>query len=308
MPPVPDPAQWSVEPYLSGLTARMTAVMAVDMWGWPVEYYFECVRGDGNDSGWIENNDYVDSGLSPGVKYGYRVKARDTSPYLNETRWSEVAYTGEEDTTPPAGLMWVIEPYAVSWNTVAMIAYAEDASGVEYLFTNVTLGYDSGWGVEPNWIDTGPDPNTPLDPNTVYCYTLQVRDMSPAHNWRQLSGEACVRTLIPPDTTPPAPAPTWDPNDPNMWPAEIYVGPGWPNGYGYTMTCTVSADPSGPVQYWFQCHEEPDINSGWISVNTWTTPGFTISGQNHGFWVKARDAYGNETAASIVKRPSDAFP
>ncbi|HLB73680.1 MAG TPA: right-handed parallel beta-helix repeat-containing protein, partial [Sedimentisphaerales bacterium] len=304
-PPVPDPAEWSVEPYLSGLSARMTAVRAVDMWGWPVEYYFECVRGDGDDSGWIESNEYTDGGLTPGVRYGYRVKARDTSPYLNETGWSEVVYAGEEDTTPPVGLMWIIAPRAVSHDTIVMIAYAEDASGVEYLFTNVTLGYDSGWREEPNWVDTGPDPNTPLVQDTLYCYTLRARDMSPAQHVSQLSGQACARTLIPPDTTPPYPAPTWDPNDPNLWPAAIFIGPDAWTGWGYTMTCSVAADPSGGVQYWFQCYEESTINSGWINVNTWTTPGFTMSGQNHGFWVKARDAFGNETAWSIVKRPRE---
>ena len=79
------------------------------------------------------------------MRYGYRVKARDTSPNLNETDWSEVVYTGEEDTTPPAGLRWVIEPNAVTHEIVVMEAIADDASGVEYLFTNVTLGYNSDW-------------------------------------------------------------------------------------------------------------------------------------------------------------------
>ena len=71
------------------------------------------------------------------------------------------------------------------------------------------------------------------------------------------------------------------------------------------MTCSVAADPSGGVQYRFQCYEQPSIDSGWINVNTWTTPGFTMAGMNHGFRVKARDAFGNETAWSIVRRPSD---
>jgi len=249
----------------------MTAVEAVDMWGGVVEYFFDCVRGDGDTSGWIESNEYADGGLSPGVKYGYRVKTRDK--YKNETWWSEIAYAGEEDTTPPAGLMWVIEPSAVSHITVMMTAYAEDASGVEYLFTNITLGYDSGWKEEPNWVDTGPDPNTSLDPNTWYCYTLQVRDMSPAQNWRMLSGEACALTLIPPDETPPV----WDDGDPNLWVAQIYLGPDPWTGYGYTMTCSLATDPSVPVEYRFMIHETDGVppaarDSGWIAVNAWTTP------------------------------------
>jgi len=222
--------------------------------------------------------------------------------WLLELPWVGGGSEPPEDTTPPTGLAWVIEPNAVSFDTVVMIASAKDISGVEYLFRNTTLAYDSGWRDEPNWVDTG------LDPNTGYCYALEARDKSPAQNFVALPGEACVVTFVPPDTTPPDPAPTWDPSDPNQWPAEIYIGPIPPTDYGYTMTCTVAADPSPPVQYWFQCHEEAGINSGWIAVNTWTTPGFTTYNQNHGFWVKARDAYGNETAESEVKRPSDAFP
>jgi hypothetical protein len=128
----------------------MVAHEAVDIEGWPVEYYFECVSGDCHDSGWVGNTEYFDSELTPGVRYGYRVKTRDTSPNRNETGWSEMVYADEEDTTPPAGLMWVVEPIAVLHDIVVMEATADDVSGVEYLFSNVTLGYDSGWRDDPN--------------------------------------------------------------------------------------------------------------------------------------------------------------
>ncbi|MCK4294963.1 MAG: hypothetical protein KAY65_17325 [Planctomycetes bacterium] len=219
----------------------------------------------------------------------FRDLASFCDEWLLELRW-----------VAPQDLAWVIEPYALSWSSVTMEAIAEDASGVEYLFRNTTLAYDSGWQDEPDWVDTG------LDPYTVYCYALEVRDKSPAQNWRMLSGETCVRTPLPPETTPPEPAPIWNPNDPYQWPTEIYIGPSPTLGWGFEMTCTVATDASGVVEYWFECYDAPSYNSAWITANTWTTPAMGIQGLNLGFRVKARDAYRNETAWSEVKRPSDA--
>ena len=301
-PPLPDPAEWEVEPYLSGTTAQMTAVKAVDMWGWPVEYFFECVRGDCDDSGWISSRTYIDEGLTSGVKYGYRVKAHDTSPRENETGWSEIVYVGDEDTTPPTALMWLFEPYATSWEVIAMMASAEDASGVEYFFQNITIpDHESGWQDEPNWIDTG------LEPNTVYCYQVRARDKSPAQNmtigW---SDTKCAITWVLPDLIPPVPNPMmWDVNDPNLLPTTVWVGPDATLDWGATMTCAVAVDPSGPVEYYFERVDDPSFNSGWIAVNTWDTPamGNRLSGWD--FRVKARDIYLNETAWSYEVK---AFP
>jgi len=295
-PPFPDPAEWRVEPYFaSSTTVTMEAEPEIDSWGWPVEYYFECVRGACHDSGWVSSSSYTDGGLSPGVRYGYRVKARDTSPRLNETDWSPVAYAGEEDTIPPAGLAWVLKPQAVSPNTVVMVATAFDTSGVEFFFENITIsGHFSGWQDEPNWIDTY------LDPNTEYCYRVKARDKSIRQNETFWSDTACVRTPVPPDTTPPVPDPMmWDPNDPNLLPTEVFIGPDPTFGYAVTMTCLAAQDPSGPVQYYFECIDNSAYDSGWILTNTYTTPIVGRTGQFLRFRVRARDWYNNTTAYSV---------
>ena len=69
-----------------GWGAAMTAVIATDAGGGPVEYFFECVTNSGFSSGWITTNTYT-------VQYGpwnrgfvFRVKARDQ--FFNETAWS----------------------------------------------------------------------------------------------------------------------------------------------------------------------------------------------------------------------------
>ena len=65
----------------------MTATTATDDLS-TVEYYFTCVSGGGNDSGWQASPVYNDTGLDAGTSASYTVKARDTSSNNNETQAS----------------------------------------------------------------------------------------------------------------------------------------------------------------------------------------------------------------------------
>ena len=88
-PPTPNPMTWAVEPHPIGPNSiTMTATTATDPCG--VEYYFDETSGNsgGSDSGWQDSPAYTDSGLTPGLTYTYRVKARDKSPYRNEASYS----------------------------------------------------------------------------------------------------------------------------------------------------------------------------------------------------------------------------
>jgi len=55
----------------------------------PVEYYFQCVSGNGPDSGWIDSPFWKTMPLPDG-KYTYQFRIRDTSPQHNETPYSTV--------------------------------------------------------------------------------------------------------------------------------------------------------------------------------------------------------------------------
>ncbi|MFQ5415230.1 MAG: hypothetical protein ACE5E6_12305, partial [Phycisphaerae bacterium] len=93
-PPVPDPMTFSVLPAASGTTAiTMTATTATDSGSPPVSYFFDFLSGGsgGTDSGWQSSPVYTDTGLSPGVTYTYRVKARDSATTPNETGYSQTA-------------------------------------------------------------------------------------------------------------------------------------------------------------------------------------------------------------------------
>jgi len=75
-PPTPDPASFAVAPAGITLSAvKMTAAAGSDDNG-PVEYLFDATNG-GNDSGWITNPIYIDSGLAEDTSYSYTVTMRD---------------------------------------------------------------------------------------------------------------------------------------------------------------------------------------------------------------------------------------
>ena len=90
-PPEPDPMSWASPPAAASETSiTMIATAASDPSG--AEYFFECVSGSCNDSGWQDGVSYSDQGLSAGTTYGYRVRARDMSANQNTTGWSDVGY------------------------------------------------------------------------------------------------------------------------------------------------------------------------------------------------------------------------
>ncbi|HIJ71409.1 MAG TPA: hypothetical protein HPP87_08605 [Planctomycetes bacterium] len=86
--PDPNIMTWSSEPNaIAGANSiTMTATTATDKSG--VEYYFKNVTLPTHNSAWQPDPTYTDTELEPGTEYTYQVKARDMSPYKNETRYS----------------------------------------------------------------------------------------------------------------------------------------------------------------------------------------------------------------------------
>ena len=99
------------------------------------------------------------------------------------------------------------------------------------------------------------------------------------------------------DTAPPIP-------DPLTWAAEPYVDPAWPSYIVGTMTASVASDPSGGVEYYFDCVEAPVggwwfgcEDSGWQTSTTFSD-WLLEDGVTYHYQVKARDGLGNETGWS----------
>jgi predicted outer membrane repeat protein len=305
--PIPNPSEWAIVPHwtpgTSPYSISMTARTAYDAWGWSVQYYFDCVFGDCHDSGWQDSTEYEDTNLDLGI-YTYRVKARDELG--NETKWSVLATTGEEDTTPPAPNPVILTIQAVSQSSITMSAQESyDESGVEYYFDCNTIGgHDSGWQSEPNYTDVN------LVPDTQYCYKVIARDM--AGNYTPWSSPVCTTTLMPPDTLPPEPNVTvWDPvadaNGYDGYPREVILDPFGQFDYGATMRAIDTDDvaPAGvtpsEVEYYFECVTDSGFDSGWRTVAAYPdeeerrTYTVKIGGSGHSyiFRVRARDASAN---------------
>ncbi|MHC4520042.1 MAG: right-handed parallel beta-helix repeat-containing protein, partial [Planctomycetota bacterium] len=286
-PPHPDPSQWETEPSMSGGTAQMIAREAMDAWwGEAVEYYFDCVFGDCQDSGWQSSRVYNDGGLSTNTEHGYRVKARD--PLGNETEWSPTRFAGAADTKPPAPAPYIVTIAADSSQQINVTSTtAFDDNGVQYFFdaNAVQGGNDSGWIDTPFYTDID------LDPNTVYCYRVKARDLSANLNETEFSEWACVATDVPADANAPVPNPMAF--DPNGLPAEFQSGTEW-NEYSAEMLAVTATDDSGFVEYEFECDQVPGLGSGWQAE-----PLYTVlvgrQGQGLRFRVRARDGSGNKT-------------
>jgi len=291
--PAPNPSVWEVEPDLSSPTsASMVAKESLDGWGWDVQYYFERLPLGDPNSGWQNSREWVDGGLELGVRNGYRVKARDELGI--ETDWSVASYVGTEDATPPAPSPYIQSAQGITPTSVLVTSsIAHDENGVEYYFKNVTVGeHDSGWISEPNFVDTE------LNYDTTYGYQVKARDLSARQNETLWSAIVYITTPTAPDTDPPEPDPMqWDPNG---LPTEVEGGGGSLDYYA-TMTAVEATDPSGGVEYYFDCIDEPAFSSGWITEPTWTVR-VGPRGRGYAFRVKARDIYNNETEWSPQRR------
>ncbi len=282
-PPIPNPLTWATEPHATSRTSiAMTATTAASTDGSGVEYYFACMTAGGHDSGWQNTPDYTDASLSSGTEYAYRAKARNKAN-LVETAYSPLrsAVTLPEDTTPPSPnpAVWETEPYAIPPASIRMVAaVASDDSGVEYYFVCT-----SNPAYSSKWQDSRVYQADSL-PKGVYRFVARVRDKSPNHNTTADSREVTV------DLQPPAP-------DPMQWktvPHETYGG-GGTFDYWAEMEAVEATDPSGGVEYYFECTTESGFSSRWQTARTYKVK-VGRRGQAHRFRVKARDLYGNETA------------
>jgi parallel beta-helix repeat protein len=286
-PPVPNPMTWAVRPFPTGPTSTaMVATTATSTDGTGVAYFFEDFFHPEFNSGWLVfpanvEPRWEDTGLQPETTYWYRVKARNRGNLL-ETEWSQrfAATTQREDFSAPEPnpLVWESEPRVSGPGTIRMTAApATDESGVEYEFQCTSHPeFGSGWQDSPTYEVTGL-------PNSTYTFRARARDKSVNQNTTRFTQDVSV------DLDPPTP-------DPMQWesaPEKVKLGSS-NRDYHATMTAVEATDVDEPIEYFFECTNQPGFSSGWQTDRTYTV---LLGGPNVSvrFRVKARDASGNET-------------
>jgi hypothetical protein len=268
-PPLPNPPTFATAPTpINVTTVGMVATTASDVSG-PVEYWFENIT-NGNNSGWITSTTWQNTGLSNGVSYDFRFKARDSKS--NQTGWSAVAAAapGLDVNAPlPNPMSFATLPTALGENSVTMTATAaNDINGVQYEFIcTVGGGPNSGLQNGITFVATG------LTPGATYTYTVRARDA--IGNVTAASAAASATTTAP-DTTAPTPNPI------------TFATP--PTAQGQTtitMTATTATDPSG-VEYYFNCLSLGGDDSGWQNSPVYTDSGLTPNTE-YTYQVQVRD-------------------
>jgi len=304
IPPKPDPMAWSIWPHSTGLsTIEMRATIARDNSSPQVEYYFDCVSGGGHDRGWDPDVTYTDTGLTTGIQYGYRVKARDAR--YNETGWSATgnATPSIPDTTPPTVLSFspLDNATGVNINANLIIHFSEnvvagtgnivikktsDNSTVETIAAN-----DANVTVAGSYVTINPAAS--FDFSTGYYVQIAAtcfKDLSANYyvgisnttTWDFTTGD----TDIPLDTDPPIP-------NPSQWatggiPHYTYNG----EFYYHIMTAVEADDASPPVYYYFECTNGTGTSSSWQLSPTWTAGPYLVPNYSV-YRVRTKDALGN---------------
>jgi hypothetical protein len=272
-PPAPALATWLVAPVVTRDHAiTMSATEGKDAGGNGVLYFFRCVNDPLHDSGWISENKFTDYKCAAGVRYTYTVRMKDAKG--NEGKESEQAGV----TTPPADKAaptpdsptFASAPKGISTTAISMTATqgVDDDETVLYMFTRVgTPSATSGWTSSRTWTDKG------LTSGRSYSYTLQMKDGHGNRTAITTSASAVAR-----DDTPPA----LDTDFRMQW----HILP-------YTLLDKrmrmVAREPAETnVEYYFECVEQPSVNSGWTLSKTWVTPAFTKDG-TYSFRFQLRD-------------------
>lgn len=333
--PLPNPPEWQGQGihWQENFVIQLVADPVEDAWGWDVEYLFDNVTGDGYDSEWQSASSFVNQVATDRAAYSYRFKTRDVIPVdptdestwrYNESEWSEIRVTGSAANPGPAGPLQLQLDGVTDTTITVSTSRLEDEHGVEYYIEAVENGnvHNSGW------INPGPLPAiqttglthtfTFLKPETEYELRFQARDtLGHPSDWSPVITATTLALInnIPPQPDPMIWSTVTDANGFTGEPRAVWVDPTNTLGWAVSMTAEIAVDDIGePVQYFFDCLNWNDFDSGWIATETY----FVMTGRYPGHdtnigggmamqWrVKARDASGNETGWSVVELTDEA--
>lgn len=325
-PPRVNPPSWTTAPSMEAGKISMSARAATDLWGWSVEYYFDCLSGDGHDSGWIGSTFYQDFVADPYASYTYRFKVREARENGNETRWSDSITVHTQETPPIGALNLVSDDTQLTTAALAVIGnMLEHPSGVHYRFQlegiattdwmsfpivpDANIPDDPNQSGVPTWRFTG------LEPDTEYRVRYQARTASQSNLPTSWSEYVVIWTLgldsgI--DILPPTPNPMqFADADPNGEFGGVPVAVNTTGGdFSWWVTMTASDlavdDSGGVIEFFFESNYDSRFNSGWTTLTTYLVETGVNVADSMAFRIKARDEFGNETMWSDWEAVRDA--
>ncbi|MCX6345299.1 MAG: carboxypeptidase regulatory-like domain-containing protein [Armatimonadetes bacterium] len=285
--PTPATSTWLVFPTLQSNNAiTMSSTEGTDAGGNGVLYYFTCLEDSTHDSGWISESCYTDCNCAPGTTYTYTVKKKDRKGNTGASSVDAGVTTLAVDTTAPTPNppTFSSAPKGTGTTSIAMTATkgVDDDETVMYKFTRVSTGATSGWTSSRTWTDTT------VPSGSTCTYTLQMKD----NHGNLTSTTTSAATLARDDTAPPM-----DPDFRMQFGTHPYVQ----LDKTVRMTCQYQAETN--VQYYFECVEQPLVNSGWIShpSTEWITPAMADGTYNFRFKMRDLSPQQNVSAWSATK-------
>ncbi|MCU0915909.1 MAG: hypothetical protein MUC88_15315 [Planctomycetes bacterium] len=255
----------AMDPSVTGFSDVTTSRLYVH-WsanGNPAGTLFWCQNTvSGANSGWTTGTQWLDTGLSPNVRYSYRVKARNGDGVETALSAAVAVYSAIE---APAGItLGTITPSTIqvrSQNAPSGLDRGE--SGL--LFENITTGQVSPWRRDNSFWTSDM-----LKPNRLYGVRVRARN-----------GDS-VQTS-------------------STETAYIYTQANTPTAAGFaavTATCIqaqwgTNGNPAGTL---YLCENTTaGMNSGWTTATAWDNTGL-VPNTVYTYRVKARNADGVETA------------
>jgi len=239
---------------------------------------------NGNYTEWQTKPEYLFVGLTPQTSYTIIAQRRnpegEISPESNPVVITTPQAGSDSDPPTPNPMTWA-SALSSTYTSITMTAtMATDSSGpVEYFFECVSgPGHDSGWIAGPTYTDTI------NERGSTSSYRVRVKDQH--WNVSQWSETRAATLLV--DTSPPSPDPmTWDAQDAKPYEGVIMA----------RIQATEATDVSHPIKYYFECVEDTNFSSGWVSDRLYQVNGLNPGATYH-FKVRAKDSWGNETAWS----------
>jgi hypothetical protein len=248
------------------------------------------------ESGWATRLSYTFTGLSNGVTYYYRVKARDA--FDQEGGWSNVERSTQDAAAPTVPGLEVEPTFTEGTSNTLKWTASTDAGvgGVQYW-----IEYDNDFFFRsPNgnsgWITTTEHTFDNLAENVWWFYRVRARDA-----FGYTSAWSTTRWSRQDDSPPTTPT--------------MRIEPSYTPGTSNTVQWLGSSDPGGVggIEYQVLCDNDanmgtPIYSSGWITGLSYTFAGLA-DGVTYYYAVLAQDAFEHKTPLSnVASSTQDASP